>query len=120
MKFWDASALVPLLIAEASTPRMLELASEDPSLLVWWGARIECQSALSRIERVAAYPAAAMTGAHARLAQLSADWDEVDPNELVREAASGSFVCIRCGPRTRCNWRQLSWRRIGGRHHLIS
>jgi hypothetical protein len=34
VKFWDASAIVPLLIAEVSTQRLLALAAEDPAMLV--------------------------------------------------------------------------------------
>jgi predicted nucleic acid-binding protein len=88
VKFWDSSAIVPLLIEEASTPRMRRFASEDPSLLVWWGARIECASAIARMERGDAQPSSAITTAHARLAGFAADWGEVDPTELVREAAA--------------------------------
>ena len=57
MKFWDASAIVPLLIAEASTRRLQALATRDPDMLVWWGSEVECVSALARVERVAALDA---------------------------------------------------------------
>ena len=50
MKFWDAPAIVPLLIAEISTPRLQALAAEDPTMLVGWGSEIECASALVRLE----------------------------------------------------------------------
>ena len=55
MRFWDASAIVPLLVAEASTPRLQALAASDPDMLVWWGSRLECVSALARLEREAAF-----------------------------------------------------------------
>jgi hypothetical protein len=35
VKFWDASAIVPLLVAEAATCRLQALAAEDPDMLVW-------------------------------------------------------------------------------------
>ena len=54
MKFWDASAIVPLLIAEVSTQRLQALAAGDPDMLVWWGSQVECVSALARLERDAA------------------------------------------------------------------
>jgi hypothetical protein len=66
---------------------MRQLAFEDPTLLVWWGARIECASAIARLERANARPSSTIAIAHARLAGFSADWDEIDPNELVRETA---------------------------------
>jgi hypothetical protein len=57
VKFWDASGIVPLLIAEVSTQRLTALAAEDPAMLVWWGSEVECVSALARLERNAAIDA---------------------------------------------------------------
>src|SRR6202007_2662803 len=54
VKFWDASAIVPLLIAEAPTRRLQALAAGDPDILVWWGSPVECVSALARLDRDAA------------------------------------------------------------------
>jgi uncharacterized protein len=93
MKFWDASAIVPLLVAEVATPRMRELASSDPAMLVWWGSAIECMSALARAERATARSARAVGTAYNRLAELSGEWHEIDPNDLVREAA-GRFLRV--------------------------
>ncbi|MEI9898887.1 MAG: hypothetical protein WDN31_00785 [Hyphomicrobium sp.] len=44
MKFWDASALVPLLVAEPTTQALQALAIGDGDMLVWWGSRMECVS----------------------------------------------------------------------------
>jgi uncharacterized protein len=88
MKFWDASAIVPLLIAEASTRRLQALATRDPDMLVWWGSEVECVSALARVERVAALDARAAVLAFARLKQLAAGWHEIDPSDFVRETAT--------------------------------
>lgn len=87
MKFWDASAIVPLLMHEGSTARLQALAAKDPVMLVWWGTHGECASALARLERDASLDQAAATGAFARLALLSQGWHEVDPSDAVREAA---------------------------------
>ena len=54
MKFWDASAIVPLLVAEPTTRPLQVLAGRDPEMLVWWGSEVECSSALARLERAAA------------------------------------------------------------------
>ena len=51
MKFWDASAIVPLLVAESTTQSLQALARRDSDLLVWWGSQVECASALARLER---------------------------------------------------------------------
>jgi len=88
VKFWDASAIVPLLVAEAASRRLLALAAEDPDMLVWWGSEIECVSALARLERDAALNAKAVTLALQRLRQLAAAWHEIDPSVAIREAAT--------------------------------
>jgi hypothetical protein len=88
VRFWDASAIVPLLVAESSTRRLQTLAAEDSAILVWWGSEVECVSALARLEREGAFNEAAMTAALARLRQLVAGWHEVDPSDAIREAAA--------------------------------
>jgi predicted nucleic acid-binding protein len=88
VRFWDASAIVPLLVAESSTRRLQTLAAEDSAILVWWGCEVECVSALARLEREGAFNEAAMTAALARLRQLVAGWHEVDPSDAIREAAT--------------------------------
>jgi predicted nucleic acid-binding protein len=88
VKFWDASALVPLLIAEASTRRLQALAASDPEILVWWGSQVECVSALARLERDGALDPQTAVLAFDRLKQLTAGWHEVDPSDIVRETAA--------------------------------
>ncbi len=88
MKFWDASAIVPLFVAEASSRRLQSLAAKDSAMLVWWGSEIECVSALARRERDGALDARAMALALQRLRQLAAGWNEVDPSDAIWEAAA--------------------------------
>ena len=88
MKFWDASAIVPLLVAEESTRRLQALAAKDAAMLAWWGSAVECISALARLERNSALNARAMTLALQRLRQLTAGWHEVDPSDEIRETAA--------------------------------
>jgi predicted nucleic acid-binding protein len=85
--FWDASAIVPLLVAETATRRLQILAARDPEMLVWWGSAVECVSALARLERAAALDSAAATIAFDRLRQLADGWHEVEPSDIVRETA---------------------------------
>jgi predicted nucleic acid-binding protein len=87
MKFWDASAIVPLLVAERSTRRLQALAANDPAMLVWWASAIECVSALSRLERDGVLTSRGSALAHGRLEQLAAAWHEIDPSEVIRETA---------------------------------
>jgi uncharacterized protein len=87
VKFWDASAIVPLLVAEEATRQLQAIAARDSTMLVWWGSAVECISALARLERDGALEARAMTIALQRLQQLSAGWHEVDPSDEIRETA---------------------------------
>jgi predicted nucleic acid-binding protein len=87
MKFWDASAIVPLLIAEARTTPLQQLAAEDPEILVWWATEVECASAIARLERDGMLDEPAAIDAFDRLKRLAAGWHEVDAGDAVREAA---------------------------------
>ena len=87
MKFWDASAIVPLLLSEAATGTLQALARKDPAILVWWATEVECASALARLERDGALDESAAAEAFDRLKQLAGGWHEVDPTDAVREAA---------------------------------
>ena len=87
MKFWDASAIVPLLVAEPTTATLQAIAAEDPVMLVWWATEVECASAIARLERDGALEASAATQAFNRLKHLARGWHEVDPSDPVREAA---------------------------------
>ncbi len=88
MRFWDASAIVPLLVTEETTRRLQAVAAEDSAMLVWWGSAVECVSALARLERDGALDPPAMTLALQRLRQLSAGWHEIDPSDEIRETAA--------------------------------
>ena len=87
MKFWDASAIVPLVITEPTTPTMQALAEKDPTMLVWWATEVECASAIARLEREGSLGQTAVTQAFDRLKHLAHAWHEVDPSDPIREAA---------------------------------
>jgi uncharacterized protein len=87
VRFWDASAIVPLLVEEPASAAMLSLLEADRELLVWWGTPVECVSALSRREREGALAPAAVTRAVERLRALAPAWQEVLPGDAVRTAA---------------------------------
>jgi hypothetical protein len=48
VRFWDSSALVPLILREPRTDWAKRLLDEDGELVVWWGSAIECASAIAR------------------------------------------------------------------------
>jgi predicted nucleic acid-binding protein len=87
LRFWDSSAIVPLIVAEASTDSVQAIAGEDPAMCVWWGTEIECVSAVARLEREDALADKAMIAALERLDLLVEAWNEVQPVAAVRGTA---------------------------------
>jgi uncharacterized protein len=87
VKFWDASAIVPLLVNETSSRDLQSIVANDSAMLVWWGSDIECVSALARRQREGVLDARTMEIALQRLRQLSAAWHEIDPSDAIRETA---------------------------------
>ena len=87
MRFWDSSAVVPLLVAEPTTEAMDGVYTEDPVMLVWWASEVECASALSRLERDGALTPAATSTAFGRMDELKGSWHEIQPVESVRRTA---------------------------------
>ena len=87
MKFWDASAIVPLLVHEAPSDALLAILEQDPSMLVWWGSVVECASAIARRQRDQSLKASDAGVAFARLRALADAWLEVVPSDAVREQA---------------------------------
>jgi predicted nucleic acid-binding protein len=87
LRFWDSSAIVPLIVAEASTDTLQAIAGEDPTMCVWWGTEIECVSAIARLEREDALAETAMIASLQRLDSLAEAWNEVQPVAAVRGTA---------------------------------
>ena len=87
MRFWDASAIVPLLVEEPEHAGMIAALAEDETMLVWWATSIECVSALARREREGALEGDALRVALERLRGLASQWHEVLPSTVVRTVA---------------------------------
>lgn len=87
MNFWDSSAILPLLVEEASTPSALTYYADNPGIVAWWGTPVECASALARLEREARLDSAGVTQALGQLNTLQAAWNEVQPLDGVRQIA---------------------------------
>src|SRR5262245_24286566 len=87
MKFWDSSAVIPLLVPEAATGSMQKLFEEDPIIVAWWATEIECTSAIARRQREGEVDDDTASEAFQRLGALRAGWHEVEPTEEVHESA---------------------------------
>jgi len=87
VRFWDSSALVPLLVEEPGSAGRLQELKADPAVLVWWGTPVECESALQRRLREGALNAEGARLARENLMRLAAAWREVPASAFVRTLA---------------------------------
>jgi len=87
LKFWDSSAVVPLLVEEEASAAVRAKYLEEDAVLTWWGTRVECASAIARLEREGSVTTAETTEALDRLRTLAAAWYQIDPVETIREIA---------------------------------
>jgi predicted nucleic acid-binding protein len=87
MKFWDSSALVPLLVTEPDTARRARQLQGDSDLAVWWGTAVECESALQRRFREGALDSTGIRLARANLGRLIEGWHEVPASAAIRTLA---------------------------------
>lgn len=87
MKYWDASAVVPVLVSQRRSSAALALLEEDRQLITWWGTRTECVSALARLDRDGTVSPAVVAGAFARLDEIMSSAQEIAPTARVRQVA---------------------------------
>ena len=87
MKFWDSSALVPLLVTQSTSTAIRAIATSDPEMFVWWAAEVECSSALIRLRRELVLAADGAKSGFEKLKRLAERWDEIEPSETLRETA---------------------------------
>lgn len=87
MTYWDASALVPLLVREAGTPRAQAWLSEDSSVVTWVWTRVEISSAIERRFREKIFTRAQRRELTDRLDAMSRQWDEITDVMVTRKHA---------------------------------
>jgi uncharacterized protein len=85
MKFWDASAIIPMCIDEAQTRVIQDIAKKDGSFVVWWGSIVECYSAFSRLIRDGSINRDEDAQLRAVLTSLSETWTEIEPSDNIRD-----------------------------------
>ena len=87
MRFWDSSAIVPLVIDEPDRERLVAMLEVDPVMVVWWGTPVELVSALSRRERDGSLPTTVANAAVERVRKLERTWQQVAPTDVLRQRA---------------------------------
>jgi predicted nucleic acid-binding protein len=87
VRFWDSSALAPLIVTEPSSTALRDLAEDRRRIVVWWAAPVECASAVVRRERAGDLDPEGASEALVTLDGLTGDWSEVPPTGRLRDAA---------------------------------
>lgn len=86
MRYWDASALVPLVVAEPSSSALRTLA-RDGGIVTWCLSAVEISAAIERRAREGALSSPDRRAALDNLAEVASVWTEITAVALVRERA---------------------------------
>lgn len=92
MRFWDASAIIPLCLDEPWTAILRRLCAEDGHIVAWWGTPVECCSAFARLRRDGALDTSQELQARQVLSALAQAWTEIEPGRTVREKAERALL----------------------------
>ena len=87
MRFWDASAVVPLVALESESDGCRRFLAEDRDMVVWLLTPVEVISALTRRLRERTLRPSDFRKAKAQLVLLEQAWSEVVSVERARERA---------------------------------
>ena len=87
MKYWDSSAIIPLIVHEAVSERQESLLRDDPEIVTWWASKIEITSALNRLYREGALDSSGIRRAFLDVETLASAWLEIQATEKLRNRA---------------------------------
>src|SRR5262245_39352569 len=82
--FWDSSALIPICVSQAQSPRAVKYSNRFHFIVVWWLAPLEIQSGLARLFRAGELSLADKNVALKRLDVIRASWHEIVPAEALK------------------------------------
>ena len=88
MRYWDASALVPLVVAESDSEQARTWLSEDDHIVTWAWTRTEITSAIERRAREGSLSRQQRREALQRFDAFAGTWDEVTDLLAVRTRAN--------------------------------
>jgi predicted nucleic acid-binding protein len=88
LRYWDSSALIPLLVEEPRSGALRSLAATDGSIAAWWGSPVECCSAIGRIRREGGLTIGEEDRIRRSLDALSESWTEIEPTADLRGLAA--------------------------------
>ena len=87
MRFWDSSALIPLVVEEERSRACRTLRRANPSIAVWALTRTELTSAVQRLAREGLLRREDVSVALRRVRLLEQRWTEVEAWQAVRDRA---------------------------------
>ena len=87
MKYWDSSAIIPLLVQETTSANALALLEADRDMATWWATPVECYSALARKNREGTLTSTDLDAVYQRLETLQASWIQAEPSDEIRRMA---------------------------------
>jgi len=87
MRFWDSSALVPVVCSEPQSSLCRRLLQQDSAVAASYWTPVELVSAIARKQREGSLSEEQRLASRERLQQLENAWIEVEPSSLVRSRA---------------------------------
>ncbi len=87
MRFWDSSAILPLILEEESTRQCQKLFKEDSSMLVWSFTITEIYSAIYRRFREISFQEQQLKLIRQNIQGYQSRWTEVLPTEQLKQIA---------------------------------
>lgn len=87
MNFWDASAVLPLVVRESFSASLSRLATGARSHVVWWGTTVECDSAISQLAREGHLSSDDVREIQESVDRLLESWTVVEPTAAVKSVA---------------------------------
>ena len=88
MRYWDASALVPLVVAESTSSLVRKWLAEDERIVTWVWTRTEIVSAIERRTREESLLRKQRREVLGRFDAFASNWDEVTDILAVRSRAN--------------------------------
>lgn len=87
MRFWDTSAIIPLIVSEPSSESMRTHLRNDAEIVVWWATSVECESAIGRLAAAGEMDQSEISIFLDALRDLEEAWEEVAPTQPLRSLA---------------------------------
>jgi len=87
LRFWDSSAIVPLILSESTSRLLKQLVEPGGLMMVWWGTPVEVVSAVARRVREGVLDPDCITESRIKLAGLAQVWQEIEPSDQLRDLA---------------------------------